>query len=287
MKRFLVINGDDFGISSKVNEGIRIAHTEGILTSASIMPSGPAFDEAVSISKKYPTLAIGVHLSLNWGTSCLPHSSITNLISEDGYFHRHYMSSILLSFSSSVRRQMYLEFDEQIRKTISNGIKPDHLDSQFHIHAFPTIFPIIQNLAIKYNIHHIRIPSESLHHLNPNTLHKWLALQLSIKSSMKLNRHVDKPYEYFGIIHSNNMNADNIIRNLKNSRKKYVELSTHPAKQCKDIKSFNFETQGIESFISHPARKIEREALCSPKLRKFIEHNNWVLTTFGSIDTKE
>ena len=45
MKR-LIFNADDFGMTRGVNEGIVRAHREGILTSATLMANGLAFDDA-------------------------------------------------------------------------------------------------------------------------------------------------------------------------------------------------------------------------------------------------
>lgn len=42
MRRTLVVNGDDFGLTAGVNAGILAAFREGILTSASIMACGGA-----------------------------------------------------------------------------------------------------------------------------------------------------------------------------------------------------------------------------------------------------
>ena len=36
-ERFLVVNADDLGLSAAVNDGIFAAHSEGIVTSASLM----------------------------------------------------------------------------------------------------------------------------------------------------------------------------------------------------------------------------------------------------------
>lgn len=47
----LVVRGDDFGMCHAVNEGIRHAFTEGIVTTASTMAPCPWFGEAVKITK--------------------------------------------------------------------------------------------------------------------------------------------------------------------------------------------------------------------------------------------
>lgn len=43
--RFMVINGDDFGISSNANHAIIDAHEQGILTSTSLMVTGGGVGE--------------------------------------------------------------------------------------------------------------------------------------------------------------------------------------------------------------------------------------------------
>ena len=51
----VIINADDFGIHTNVNQGIIAAHQQGILTSTSLLAGGPAFDEAVELAKTYGT----------------------------------------------------------------------------------------------------------------------------------------------------------------------------------------------------------------------------------------
>lgn len=60
----LVVNADDFGLHEAVNEGIVRAHREGIVTSASLMACGRAFDNALARSRSCAQLDLGVHLTL-------------------------------------------------------------------------------------------------------------------------------------------------------------------------------------------------------------------------------
>ncbi|MDQ3931797.1 MAG: ChbG/HpnK family deacetylase, partial [Actinomycetota bacterium] len=61
MEKYLIVNSDDFGASRGVNRGIIEAHTDGIVTSASLMVTGRAVNEAVSLSREYPALSVGLH----------------------------------------------------------------------------------------------------------------------------------------------------------------------------------------------------------------------------------
>ena len=60
----LCVRGDDMGHSLDVNLGIIKAHTDGIVTSASLMPPTAYFDDAVARCRAHPKLAPGIHLTL-------------------------------------------------------------------------------------------------------------------------------------------------------------------------------------------------------------------------------
>ena len=60
--RFLIVNADDLGMTAAVNEGIFIAHRDGIVTSASLMVLRPDARAAVEALGEHPDLAVGLHL---------------------------------------------------------------------------------------------------------------------------------------------------------------------------------------------------------------------------------
>jgi predicted glycoside hydrolase/deacetylase ChbG (UPF0249 family) len=64
-KKYLIVNADDFGLSSGVSRGIIEAHEQGIVTSASLMVRWPGAAEAAAESRKYPNLSLGLHLDLS------------------------------------------------------------------------------------------------------------------------------------------------------------------------------------------------------------------------------
>ena len=64
MAEYLIFNADDFGASTGVNRGILECHTRGVVTSTSLMVTGQAVGEAVSMSRDHPRLA-GVEVDLS------------------------------------------------------------------------------------------------------------------------------------------------------------------------------------------------------------------------------
>ena len=63
--KWLIVNGDDFGITSGINRGIVQAHREGVLTSTSLMVDRPACEEAGALARECATLSLGLHLELD------------------------------------------------------------------------------------------------------------------------------------------------------------------------------------------------------------------------------
>jgi len=59
--RLLIVNGDDFGMAGGVNDGIIEAHTNGILTSTSLMVLAPAAAEAAALAGAHPEMSVGLH----------------------------------------------------------------------------------------------------------------------------------------------------------------------------------------------------------------------------------
>jgi hopanoid biosynthesis associated protein HpnK len=159
--RQLIVNADDFGLTQAVSKGILDAHNEGIVTSASLMANGSAFDTAVSISRRTPELGIGVHLNLTAGTPVSTDLRIRSLVDHTGRMH----FSVSRLLQAIVLRRVDLahvetELRSQISKVVSAGILPTHLDGHKHVHLLPGVSDIVIRLAQEFSIRSIRCPHE-------------------------------------------------------------------------------------------------------------------------------
>src|SRR5213078_2363089 len=82
--RWLIVNGDDFGLTRGINAGIERACREGILRSASVMSTGEALDDAVQRSRQLLELGVGLHLTLvGERPACRP-EEVPSLVERDG-----------------------------------------------------------------------------------------------------------------------------------------------------------------------------------------------------------
>lgn len=157
----LIVHADDFGISEHVNDGICLAHQEGILTSTSIMASGKAFEHGVDLLKNNPSLDVGIHLTLIEEQPLLPKDKITSLVGEDGLFFDHAKTFIKKYLTGGILlSQVRIELEQQIRKVLNAGIAVSHLDSHQHIHALPGVRSTVIELAKEFGIPSVRLPSE-------------------------------------------------------------------------------------------------------------------------------
>lgn len=83
----LIVNADDFGLHPLINAGIIKGYREGFITSTSLMPSAPCWQEAVQLAQENPQLGIGVHLTLVGSVApVLPAGKVSSLLDEQGLF---------------------------------------------------------------------------------------------------------------------------------------------------------------------------------------------------------
>ena len=159
--RRLIVNADDFGLTSGVNRAIVEGNRSGIVTSSTLMANAGATDPAIDLAKTQPSLKIGCHVVLIDGvplTANLP--SLTN-------GSQRFRTSLKQFALAAVRRQIATEeiqreAEAQIRKIQSRGITLTHLDSHKHTHMFPHILRPLLRAAKACGIRAIRNPFEPL-----------------------------------------------------------------------------------------------------------------------------
>lgn len=150
----LIINADDFGLTQGVNAGIIQAHVQGVLTSATLMANGLAWEEAVSLAKEHPRLGVGVHLTLTALRPVLDPSLIPSLVDGKGFLQKGRWRLPLYNLS-----QVKSEWAAQIHRLQEAGLNLTHLDSHHHSHLWPSLTQIAVELAREYNVPALRLIS--------------------------------------------------------------------------------------------------------------------------------
>lgn len=151
----VIFNADDFGRSRSVNEAVIRAHREGVLTTASLMVNGEAFDEAVQLARQHPSLGVGLHLTLVKGKATLPPGQIPGLVNARGEFTGNAVAAGLNAFfKRSLRAQLEAEIRAQMVKFQATGLVMDHLNGHLNFHLHPSIFGILIRLFDGWRANH-------------------------------------------------------------------------------------------------------------------------------------
>jgi hopanoid biosynthesis associated protein HpnK len=282
MDRRVIINADDFGLCDGVNKAVAQAHTDGVLTSATIMANMSAADEAVKIAKKLPSLGVGVHLNLTEGRPLSKDTSIGRFLDTDGQFACSPFKLSLLSLGGhKIREAIRAELAAQIQWVIDNGLKPTHLDSHKHIHTFPPLFSIVCQLAGRFQIPAIRWPFEpkELSQIPwPLTGADDRKRAQKIRIMAKINRVQNPDFlktdVLLGIAHTGKIDVNFFKAVALYSSARTCEVMTHPG-------FIDGLDPGKTRLLYH--RKVELEALCSGRTKQYFEGAGVKLVHYGKL----
>jgi chitin disaccharide deacetylase len=280
--RRVIITGDDFGLSPAVNAAIVQAYREGILTCASLMINGPAWQEAVDLAQAHPDLCVGLHLTLIQGRGVLPHSQIPHLTDSQGNFRRDPVGAgLIYFFSHRARQEIRAELEAQVEKMLAAGLPPRFLNGHLNIHLHPAVWPEVRRLAAHYDIPAVRLARENLgltlalNRQRPayKTAHALIFAWLSRRAaktlgSLKTNDHL------FGLLNDGAMDEMFLLGLLPRLAPGVTEVYCHPA-----------VPPGREAppWPSHYRPQAELAALMSPKVAEVFRGLNLELISFADL----
>jgi hopanoid biosynthesis associated protein HpnK len=269
MKR-VIINADDFGLSPSVNEGIILAHRQGILTSATLMANAPGFEQAVGLAADNPRLGVGLHLNIVRGVPVSKPEDIPSLVTPEGRFP---------SRASVVMRKLFLgrlnnaEFERELRaqveKALKAGVRLSHFDSEKNLHTLPAFFRLVIKLGQDYGIKKARFVSEYRlsRPLGQSLKAAFLSL-LDAGMKRRLRRAglviTDR---FYGISYSGRMTAAALNRILSRQGDGSAEIMVHPGFVRQDL--LDLEST-VGSYYINKFREAELEALLDPGLKDTV-----------------
>jgi len=260
VKRRLVVNADDFGLSHSVNEAVIRAHREGILTTASLMVNEPGFAEAVELARSNSTLGVGLHITLLFGHSALPHEQIPGLVNDQGEFPRDPAGAgWRYFFDKSLRSQLREEIHAQFARFRATNLPLDHVNGHLHFHMHPVVFRILMEDAEQLGIERLRLTFDPFW-LNARlargywgyrVLHAGIYHVLSRRARPALKaRRIRHTETVFGLLQNARVDEQYVSRLLPRLPAGDSELYSHPS---------------LDEF------KHEFDALVSPRVRQQVE----------------
>jgi hopanoid biosynthesis associated protein HpnK len=234
----LIITSDDFGLSKGVNAAVEKGWQDGILTCASIMAGGAAFDDAVAIARRNPGLQVGLHLTLVQGHSVLPLSQLPGLVNEAGCFSDNPVKAGMhYFFDKSLYKPILREIEAQIQKVVDAGIALSHVDGHLNIHLHPTVFGFLTELMPRFGITSFRLSRERLgHNLRfdrqrrfGKTVERIIFGSLSGHARPYLDRlGISYAGEVKGVLNSGRMTEEYLLKIIDGLQAGLTELYFHP-----------------------------------------------------------
>ena len=193
MKR-LIVNADDFGLTSGVNRAIVELNHSGPLTSATLMARAAATGEAITLAN--PRLGVGCHVVLVDGESVLqPRRDLLWLVDPVGDIGRfkptlgaflRRLYSIRPASNRPLGREIEAEAFAQVALLQSSGLHLTHIDTHKHTHMFPRVLRPVLRAARSAGIRVVRNPFEPEWSIHATPRAPWLRrLQVKLLRSLE------------------------------------------------------------------------------------------------------
>jgi len=258
--RRLIVNADDFGLSSSVNAAVIQAHRNGILTTASLMVNEPGCAEAVRLAQENPRLGTGLHLTLLMGHSAMAPAAIPGLVNARGEFSNSPVGvGMNYFFKGKLRSQLRAEIHAQFEKFHATGLKLDHVNGHLHLHLHPVIFSILMEDAGKLGIRHLRLTRDCLARSRRMASGRWFYRVSHAGIYECLSQRARRPLAQrgirhaqitFGLLQDSHVDEEYILKLLPELPAGDSELYSHPS---------------LDKF------KHEYDALVSPRVKALVE----------------
>jgi chitin disaccharide deacetylase len=287
----LIINADDFGLTSGVNRAVAELHHAGVLTSATMMAKAAATDEAIEIALSTPTLGVGCHIVLVDGEPVLsPTRDVPNLADPiHGQFRPTLLSFLAMLATpgrgqwpaqrrDAIASEIEAEAAAQIARLQSRGLHLTHIDTHKHTHMFPAVLRPVLRAAQKAGIRRIRNPFEPEWAVRASPRASWLR-SAEVFVLRRFGPYFDRLIREHGftttdgtvaIAATGALDAPGLRSLLEQLPAGTWELVTHPGYNDADLARVRTRLRA--------SRQAEREALLA--IREFPEID---LITFGDL----
>jgi chitin disaccharide deacetylase len=155
----VIVNADDLGLLASVNDGIFDAIDAGIVSDASLMAVGEAFDHAVEGLARRGRTAVGLHVCLVDGEAPLAEDDIVAPLLRNGRLvGRNELFLKVLRMPRRIRPAIEAEVLAQFAKVRAAGLRISHVDSHQHAHLFPVIAEIVVAACRAHDVRYLRLP---------------------------------------------------------------------------------------------------------------------------------
>lgn len=255
VKKYFILNANNFGVSQEYNQAILEGCVNGFLTNATLCANGKAYDNAIhDILPDCQNFGIGAQLNLTYGS---PLTKCNHIINNNGEFNKNILYFLTQRNNKNLLIEIENEFRAQIEK-IKNDTSISHIASNEDIHAIPEIFEIVCKLAKEYDVKFVQTHFEDLYFIPKMEKHLKLNYPLNLakvilfQNFTKQNRKTIDKYELktndfmLGLNYYGMMNSDSIEQGLKILEEDcIVETVINPKKYNNSTKDWHTREFGL------------------------------------------
>jgi hopanoid biosynthesis associated protein HpnK len=279
--RRLIINADDFGLTVGVNRAIVEAHERGVVTSATMMANGQAFDDASRLAQSRPRLGVGSHIVLVDGAPLLDQTAVRSLLDRgsNSSGNPHFREGIarfgaLAMLGRLDESEIEAEATAQIRKLQAAGITVTHLDSHKHTHLFPRVLRPLLRAAANCGVRAIRNPFERIQGsqlaASPSLWRRWTEVGILRSLARQFREAVQEagistPDGTLAIVATGSLNEHLLRLMVENLPDGTWELVCHPGYNDADLR-------GLRTRLRE-SRELELRILTSSSTRDLLAAN--------------
>jgi predicted glycoside hydrolase/deacetylase ChbG (UPF0249 family) len=156
----LIVNADDLGASLAGNRTVFELIEQGAIRSASILPNGPAFDDAVAQASRWPNCSFGIHLNITHGMPVGTGCKVSSMLDDAGHF-KSIPAFGRFNATESARRDVLDEWRDQFQRLLKAGVGVSHIDSHHHVHTYPSLFGILRTIQREFGVRRVRLARTS------------------------------------------------------------------------------------------------------------------------------
>jgi hopanoid biosynthesis associated protein HpnK len=266
--RRLIVNADDFGLTTGINRAVVELHRCGLLTSTTLMARAGATDDAIAQALAAPSLGVGCHVVLVDGEPLLAAREIPTLADRrTGVLHRglgSFMQQVVLGHIQP--DEIEAEAAAQIALLQRRGLSLTHIDTHKHTHMFPKVLRPLLRAARAAGISTVRNPFEPAWSRGATS-----AAPLLRRTQVSLLHHLEPGFRQIvaeegfittdgtvGVLATGTLNAATINSLLQNMPAGTWELVTHPGYNDADLARIHTRLKGSRETEYEAIRSIGR-----------------------------
>jgi predicted glycoside hydrolase/deacetylase ChbG (UPF0249 family) len=154
----MIINADDFGLHSSVNDAILVSFQRRWISSTTLMATMPGFEEACALAHEHRlTEHIGAHLVMTEGSPLTEQiKRCPRLCNGEGQMHFRIPRSTW-RLESDEREALAAELTAQVQKIRRAGLPVTHADSHHHAHTVWGVFSVLLPVLAHLRVPHLRL----------------------------------------------------------------------------------------------------------------------------------